>query len=215
MNADSLYRTFYASLGDQEKSRHYRIDPAFPCAPLALDDASALPMIQQMTRKQMFRCPSMARAVKSLSRAMIAKGFYPILKPNPVFAKGLGLHTVHLAVVSRWEDNPSVSAQLRDYLSQASFHIQGAKYPAKTPLEITLTLSTLDDELDIDLAFRDGARHKISGLPLSARQILLLQHQAREECKPCDTNTRWSLKRACPHQDDELHRRKRARHSIF
>jgi hypothetical protein len=210
-NADTQYRTYYASLSDQEKERHHRIQPVFSCPPVALDDASAIPMLQRMTRREMFRNPSMTAAMRNLACDMIAKAFYPVLKPDPVFDKGLGLHTMHLAVVSRWEDNLAVSARLRDYLSEASFHIQGAEYPARTPLEITLALSSLDDKLDIDLRFKDGTRHKISGLPLSARQILLLQHQEREGCSPCNTGGR--RKRTCPDQEVELHPRKRARRS--
>jgi hypothetical protein len=212
MNADTQYLTFYASLSDQEKERHHRIQPVFSCPAVALDDSSAIPMLQRLTRREMFRSPSMTNAMRHLACSMIAKVFYPVLQPDPVFDKGLGLHSMHLAVVSRWEDNLAVSARLRDYLSEASFHIQGAEYPARTPLEITLALSSLDDKLDIDLRFKDGTRHKISGLPLSARQILLLQHQEREGYWLCNTGSRH--KRACPDQEAELlYPRKRARWS--
>ncbi|KAE8335228.1 acyl transferase/acyl hydrolase/lysophospholipase [Aspergillus arachidicola] len=186
-NADITYARFRAQLTRHEKERYHRINPVLPCSGVALDDATAIPDLERMTRKHMTQDLKMQQQVSDLCLPMLSCMFYPIISSPPCFDPHTGLYDVTVVIVSRWEDDARTSRQLQDCLDGACFLVQGWQYKSITPLEVLVTLSSPGESLHIELQLRDGRRHHISGLPRSVEKVLSDQY------KPEVDMPRWKI----------------------
>lgn len=186
-NADIIYARFRAQLTRREKERYHRINPVLPCSGVALDDATAIPDLERMTRKHMTQDLKMQQQVSDLCLPMLSCMFYPIISSPPCFDPHTGLYDVTVVIVSRWEDDARTSRQLQDCLDGACFLVQGWQYKSITPLEVLVTLSSPGESLHIELQLRDGRRHHISGLPRSIEKVLSDQY------KPEVDMPRWKI----------------------
>ncbi|KAE8334318.1 acyl transferase/acyl hydrolase/lysophospholipase [Aspergillus arachidicola] len=164
---------YAASFGTK---RYHRINPGLPCSGVALDDATAIPDLQRMTRKQMTRDLKMQQRVSDLCLPMLSCMFYPIISSPPCFDPHAGLYDVTVVVVSRWEDDVHTSRQLQDFLDGACFWVQGWRYRSITPLQVLVTLSGLEESLSIELQLQGGRRHHINGLPRTVEKVLSDQY---------------------------------------
>ncbi|KAF9884076.1 hypothetical protein FE257_002306 [Aspergillus nanangensis] len=174
LDAELMYRRFTAQLSRRERGRYHRINPNLPCEPVDLDDVSAIPRLHQRTGEQMADDVVTAGHV-NLRLSMVASLFYPVLTSTPIFDRHTGLYHVPLTILSRWEDDVSVSTRLYAYLQGASFWVQGWKYKPVTPLPVMVTLPSLEESITVELQLKDGKRSQISGLPLTVRRLRLLQ----------------------------------------
>lgn len=175
LDAERLYCRFVNQLPPRAQSRHHRINPSLSGPAVPLDDAAAMSRLYRLTRKQMSCDPMMVSRLDGLRLAMVASLFYPILTSAPTFDQSLGMYHVEMTIVSRWEDDVSVSTRLHAYLEGARFCVHGWQYRPVTPLHVRLTLPRLDDDLQVELQLEDGRRHAISGLPFPASRVWLMQ----------------------------------------
>lgn len=183
LNADTLYEQYHMTLSASEQERHHRINPVFERAPISLDDVDSLDWVKKQTDEILEAGPDedgcasngqMFKTIQNLRLSLLASLFYGILLYPPYFDSTCSRYFAKIAIASRWEDNPTIKSELSRTLDTSHFLIDGTRFPYSTPLEITVTVASLKQPLDIRLSYNQRS-YWISGFPLSISEMIYLQ----------------------------------------
>lgn len=175
LDSSFSYHCHYSSWSQHDKERSYRIDPTLDMPAAPLDSIPHMSQAKQLATEWLNNKGNVRPEIRSLRMAMLASLFYAVLIEGPYSDGEQGPYYAKVGLVSRWEDNPAVKAPIIDCLKDFSFFIKDAWFPVETPLEVTVTVSNLEEPMNISLEDQESCMHPISGFPLSLSSLRYLQ----------------------------------------
>ncbi|KKZ63933.1 hypothetical protein EMCG_00242 [[Emmonsia] crescens] len=154
------------------KERFIRINPNFLRKEVALDDATVIPEVKNMTEEQLREDPMLVTKMRSLQTLLISCSFCLTLASGLSYDQVTGVFTVRCGVILRWQDDNVIRERFLKYLKGSFFLVNGVRYKFQLPFFFDVKVMSKDESLHVMLETNDGRCGSISGLPLRISEIL-------------------------------------------
>jgi hypothetical protein len=188
MEAESIYQKKLKGLTQAEAERCFRLNPAFSCPGISLDDENSIPTLRRMTEEQLVASPTLTSTLAKLKLFIICCSFYFEFTHFPIYDGDSGVYACAGQIMTRWQDDECISSKFDCVTKGCRFLVNGVPYDSILPVEITFKLTSLRAPFDISFEQRNGSCGSISGFPSSANALLRIQGHSNLRSEPAQ---RW------------------------